>query len=50
MGFSPPFYNNGLAYAIKLMKGDPLCAIVGFTENEAVRSPLAQRVATKIAD
>ena len=43
-------HNNGLAYAIKLMKGDPLCAIVGFTENEAVRSPLAQRVATKIAE
>ena len=39
----------GLAYAMKIMRGDPLCAIVGFSqENETTRSALAARVASII--
>lgn len=41
-------HNNGLAYALKLMAGDPLCATVGFSEKESTRSKLAARVAEKI--
>ena len=40
--------NNGLAYAIKLMSGDPLCCLFGFTDEETTRSPLAARVASLI--
>ena len=40
--------NNGLAYAIKLMSGDPLCAVFGFTDEETTRSPLAAKVASLI--
>lgn len=39
----------GLAYAMKIMRGDPLCAVVGFNqENETTRSALAARVASII--
>ncbi|MDD3367272.1 MAG: PhoH family protein [Lachnospiraceae bacterium] len=38
-------HNNGLAYALKLMAGDPLCSVVGFTDSETTRSPLAAKVA-----
>lgn len=41
-------HNNGLAYALKLMAGDPLCAVVGFTDSETTRSALAAKVATLI--
>ena len=41
-------HNNGLAYALKLMAGDPLCAVVGFTDNETTRSALAAKVAALI--
>ena len=41
-------HNNGLAYALKLMSGDPLCAVVGFSEKESTRSKLAAKVAEKI--
>lgn len=41
-------HNNGLAYALKLMAGDPLCCVVGFTESETTRSPLAAKVAALI--
>ena len=41
-------HNNGLAYALKLMEGDPLCAVVGFTDNETTRSALAAKVAALI--
>lgn len=41
-------HNNGLAYALKLMAGDPLCAVVGFSNKESTRSNLAARVAEKI--
>lgn len=34
--------NNGLVYAAEHMKGNPLCAIVKFTDGESVRSPLAK--------
>lgn len=40
--------NNGLAYAIKLMSGDSLCCLFGFTDEETTRSPLAARVASLI--
>lgn len=40
--------NNGLAYAIKLMSSDPLCCMVGFSDSETTRSPLAARVASLI--
>lgn len=40
--------NNGLAYAIKLIAGDPLCCVVGFTDAETTRSALAARVAALI--
>lgn len=43
-------HNNGLAYALKLMAGDPLCAVVGFSDKESTRSALAARVATKIKE
>lgn len=42
-------YNNGLAYALKLMSGDPLCGIIGFTDEETTRSELAARVASLIS-
>lgn len=38
-------HNNGLAYALKLMSGDPLCCVVGFTDDETTRSTLAAKVA-----
>ncbi|MGN0154729.1 MAG: PhoH family protein [Lachnospiraceae bacterium] len=38
-------HNNGLAYALELMSGDPLCAVLGFTDSETTRSPLAAKVA-----
>lgn len=41
-------HNNGLAYALKLMAGDPLCCVLGFTDNETTRSPLAAKVASMI--
>lgn len=41
-------HNNGLAYALKLMANDPLCAVVGFSDKESTRSALAARVAEKI--
>lgn len=41
-------HNNGLAYALKLMASDPLCAIVGFSDKESTRSALAAKVAEKI--
>lgn len=37
-------HNNGLAYAIKVMMGDPLCCIIGQREQESTRSALARRV------
>ena len=37
-------HNNGLAYAIKVMKGDPLCCMIGMGEKESTRSALAKRV------
>ena len=37
-------HNNGLAYAIKVMKGDPLCCVIGMGEKESTRSALAKRV------
>lgn len=40
--------NNGLAYAIKLMAGDPLCCLFGFSDSETTRSPLAAKVASLI--
>lgn len=43
-------HNNGLAYALKLMAGDPLCAVVGFSDKESTRSTLAARVAAKIKE
>lgn len=43
-------HNNGLAYALKLMAGDPLCAVVGFSDKESTRSALAARVAAKIKE
>lgn len=42
-------YNNGLAYALKLMAGDPLCCVVGFRDEETTRSELAARVASLIS-
>lgn len=42
-------YNNGLAYALKLMSGDPLCCVIGFTDEETTRSELAARVASLIS-
>lgn len=41
-------HNNGLAYALKLLSGDPLCCVVGFTEKETTRSKLAAKVASMI--
>lgn len=41
-------HNNGLAYALELMSGDPLCAVLGFTDCETTRSPLAAKVAALI--
>ena len=41
-------HNNGLAYALELMSGDPLCAVLGFTDSETTRSPLAAKVASLI--
>lgn len=41
-------HNNGLAYALKLMAGDPLCAVIGFSDKESTRSSLAAKVAEKI--
>ena len=41
-------HTNGLAYALKLMSGDPLCAVVGFNSKESTRSSLAAKVAEKI--
>lgn len=41
-------HNNGLAYALELMSGDPLCAVLGFTDSETTRSPLAAKVAALI--
>jgi len=43
-------HNNGLAYALKLMTGDPLCCVVGFSDKETTRSPLAAKVATLISN
>lgn len=42
-------HNNGLAHAIKLMAGEPDCAIAGFLDSEATRSSLARKVAEKIS-
>lgn len=42
-------HNNGLAYALKLMSGDPLCAVIGFTDSETTRSPLSAKVASLIS-
>ncbi|MCD8082019.1 MAG: PhoH family protein [Clostridiales bacterium] len=42
-------HNNGLAYALKMMRGDPLCAIVGFLDKETTRSLLAASVGSKIS-
>ena len=36
-------HNNGLAYALKLMAGDPLCCVVGFTESETTEAHWQQR-------
>lgn len=41
-------HNNGLAFALKLLSGDPLCCVVGFTEKETTRSELAAKVASMI--
>lgn len=41
-------HNNGLAYALKLMSGDPLCCVLGFIDKEVKRSVLAARVASLI--
>lgn len=40
--------NNGLVYALERMKGDPLCEIVTFDENECTRSALAKSASDKL--
>lgn len=42
-------YNNGLTYVLNRMKGSPLCAIVRFTEEESVRSPLAKEALRRLS-
>lgn len=43
-------YTNGLVYASKMMKDDPLCIQLEFDFNECERSPLATTAAEKFAD
>ena len=40
--------NNGLIYAIELMKGSPLCEICSFDEKESTRSPLSRVVTERL--
>lgn len=42
--------NNGLMYAIDKMKGNPLCHIISFTDDECVRSSLAISAASSMYD
>lgn len=41
-------HTNGLAFALKTMAGSELCHIVGFSEKEATRSPLAKEAAKRM--
>lgn len=43
-------YTNGLVYASKMMKDDPLCVQLEFDFNECERSPLATTAAEKFSD
>lgn len=40
--------NNGLVYAMKNMKGSPLCAMIAFDSNQTVRSQLAKEAAERL--
>lgn len=40
--------NNGLVYAMKHMKGSPLCAIIAFDSQQTVRSPLSKEAAERL--
>lgn len=42
--------NNGLAFAAKVMRGSVNCAVITFTDEECVRSPLAKDAASRMAD
>lgn len=41
--------NNGLAFAAEVMKGSVNCAIINFTDDECVRSPLAKDAAARMS-
>lgn len=41
-------YSNGLAFALKTMAGSEYCHIVGFSEKETTRSPLAKEAAKRM--
>lgn len=41
-------HTNGLAFALKAMAGSELCHIVGFSEKETTRSPLAKEAAKRM--
>lgn len=41
-------YNNGLTYVLNRMKGSPMCAIIRFSEEESVRSPLAREALRRL--
>lgn len=41
--------NNGLAFTAEVMKGSVNCAIINFTDDECVRSPLAKDAAARMS-
>jgi PhoH-like ATPase len=41
-------HTNGLAFALKSMAGSKLCHIVGFSDKETTRSPLAKEAANRM--